>query len=100
MPEVKKPRYFYSYLAVMADLKISRRTLQRWIDDMEIDPLEFEDQMRVFLTLPNLERLREYGKIMRTRDQVLINRYRQAIQTGNNALLARLRKDIANDSIA
>lgn len=59
---------------------------------MGIEPLEFEEHLRVFLTLPHLHQLREYREIMRTRDPVLINRYRDAVATGNTAALARVRK--------
>ncbi len=89
-----KQKYFYSYRTAMAELDISRRTLQRWIDDMEIKPLEFEDHLKVFLTLPNMERLREYSKVMRTRNPVLISRYRIAIETDNTRILAKIRKEL------
>lgn len=79
----------------MADLKVSRRTLQRWLDDLDIDSLEFEDHLKVFLTLPHIEKLREYGSFMRTRNQSLINRYRTAYETSNVRRLARLRKELA-----
>ena len=88
-------KYFWSYLSAMADLKISRRTLQRWIDDLDIHSLEFEDHLRVFLTLPNIVQLREYRTLMRTRNQSLINRYRDALQTGNTRRLAGIRKELA-----
>lgn len=65
---------------------------------MEIEPLIFEDQMKAFLTLPHIERLAEYKLVMKTRDQDLIGRYRQAIKTGNNAWLARLRKEFIKDT--
>ena len=94
MPEHTKPKYFYSYVSVMAELKISRRTLQRWIDDMNIEPLEFEDQLKVFLTLPHVERLREYAEVMRTRDNELIGMYRRAVETDDPTLLARIRKKL------
>ena len=79
----------------MSDLGVSRRTLQRWIDDLDIESLEFEDHLRVFLTLPHMEYLREYGRFMKTRNQALIGRYRQAYKTDNQRRLARLRKDLA-----
>ena len=79
----------------MAELDISRRTLQRWIDDMEIEPLEFEDHLKVFLTLPHMERLREYAKVMRTRALPIINRYRTAITTNNTKVLQKIRKELA-----
>ena len=79
----------------MADLKISRRTLQRWIDDLEIKSLEFEDHLKVFLTLPHVEKLREYASFMRSRNQSLIQRYRDAYVTGSTRRIARLRKDLA-----
>lgn len=78
----------------MKDLDISRRTLQRWINDMDIEPMEFEEHLKVFLTLPNLQQLREYKQFMQLRDQVLIERYREAVRTGNTARIARLRKKI------
>ena len=93
-PNGSKPKYFYSYKTAMAELNISRRTLQRWIDDMEIEPLEFEDHLKVFLTLPNMERLREYAKVMHTRNQVLICRYRTAIETDNSRTIAKIRKEL------
>ncbi len=80
----------------MADLRISRRTLQRWIDDLDIESLEFEDHLKVFLKLPDLEKLREYGSFMRTRNQSLIGRYRIAYETGNIRRMARLRKELAD----
>ena len=91
----KKEKYFWSYLSAMSDLQISRRTLQRWIDDLDIKSLEFEDHLRVFLTLPHIESLREYGQFMRTRNQPLIKRYRAALDAGNNRRLSRLRKELA-----
>lgn len=97
MPEranIKKEKYFWSYVSVMADLDISRRTLQRWIDDLDIQPLEFEDHLRVFLTLPNIQKLREYGCFMATRNQPLIRRYRQALAGGNVTWIARLKKKL------
>ena len=75
-------------------LAISRRTLQRWIDDMDIEPLEFEDHLRVFLTLPNIECLREYKKFMRTRDNVLISGYRESVKSGDPKGIARARKGL------
>ncbi len=78
----------------MADLKISRRTLQRWLDDLDIESLEFTDHLKVFLTLPHVEKLREYQAFMCTRNQSLIGRYRDAYATGNNRRLARLRKTL------
>ena len=78
----------------MADLKISRRTLQRWIDDLDIKSLEFEDHLRVFLTLPHMQKLREYGLFMRTRNQSLISRYRIAYDTDNQRRMNRLRKEL------
>ena len=93
-PATPKPRFFYSHATIMAELGISRRTLQRWLDDMEIDPLEFENSKKVFLTLPNLERLREYAIPMQSRNLEMAARYRHAIQTGDAKLLRRVRKDL------
>ena len=81
-------------MSAMADLRISRRTLQRWLDDLDIDSLEFEDHLKVFLTLPQMEQLREYGKFMRTRNQSLISRYRDAYTSGNTRRIARLCKEL------
>lgn len=78
----------------MAELKISRRTLQRWIDDMNIEPMCFEDHLKVFLTLPQYERLQEYHSVMKTRNMELIRRYRLAVDTDNTHLLARVRKKL------
>lgn len=78
----------------MSELSISRRTLQRWIDDMEIDPAKFDDHLKVFLTLPQMERLREYCKVMHTRNMEVIGRYRIAVTTDNNRLLAKVRKGL------
>ncbi len=78
----------------MKDMRISRRTLQRWIDDLSIESLEFEDHLKVFLSLPQIEKLREYGLFMRTRNQSLIQRYRIAYATSNPRRLARLRKEL------
>ena len=88
-------KYFWAYQSAMADLRISRRTLQRWLDDLDIHSLEFEDHLKVFLTLPHIVQLREYGKLMRTRNQPLINRYREALQTGNTRRMARIRKELS-----
>ena len=89
-------KYFFAYKTAMAELDISRRTLQRWIDDMEIKPMEFEYHLKVFLTLPNMEKLREYSKVMRTRNSILINRYRNAIATDNTRVLNKIRKSLSN----
>lgn len=93
----QKQKYFYSYKTAMSELNISRRTLQRWIDDMGIAPLEFEDHLKVFLTLPHMEVLREYSKVMRTRSPVLIARYRTAIETDNVKILAKIRKELLTE---
>jgi hypothetical protein len=87
-------RYFFSYRTAMAELNISRRTLQRWIDDMEITPLEFPDHLKVFLTGPHMDILREYSKVMKTRNNVLIARFRKAVITGNARLLAKIHKEL------
>ena len=89
-----KRKYFWSYLSAMAELKISRRTLQRWIDDTDIEPLTFEDNMRAFLTLKHIECLEEYSRVMKTRDMALINRYRAATRAEDTAQIIKLRKSI------
>ena len=89
-----KRKYFWSYLSAMVELKISRRTLQRWIDDMDIKPLTFEDNMRAFLTLKHIECLEEYSLVMKTRDMALINRYRAATRAEDIAQIIKLRKSI------
>lgn len=78
----------------MADLGVSRRTLQRWLDDLSIDSLEFENHLRVFLTLPHMQQLRNYKIVMSTRNQNLISRYREAYDTQNERRMARILKDI------
>lgn len=78
----------------MKDLQISRRTLQRWLDDLDVNSLEFEDQLRVFLTLPQMQRLREYGEFMKSRNQSLIERYRDAYATGNARRISRLVREL------
>lgn len=78
----------------MADLRISRRTLQRWLDDLDIESLEFEDHLKVFLTLPHIQKMREYKQFMRSGNQSLITRYRDANRTGNTRRMDRLRKDL------
>ncbi len=92
----KREKYFWSYLSAMADLDVSRRTLQRWLDDLDIKSLEFEDHLKVFLTLPNIENLRNYGKVMKTRNQSLITRYRSALVTDNHRRMARVLRDAAD----
>ncbi len=96
MPKQKpnKERFFWSYVSAMKDLSVSRRTLQRWINDLDIEPMEFEDHLKVFLRLPDMEHLREYRLFMASRDPVLAARYRDAVRTGNTAKLARLRKKL------
>ena len=89
-----KEKYFWSYVSAMNDLDISRRTLQRWINDMDITPMEFEDHLKVFLGLPDIQRLREYKRFMATHNSILVSRYRNAIKTGNAAQVTRLRKKI------
>ena len=91
-----KEKYFWSYKSAMADLDISRRTLQRWIDDLDIKSLEFEDHLKVFLTLPHMQKLREYGGFMKTRNQSLIRRYRDAYKTENAQRMARLCKELVD----
>ena len=61
---------------------------------MDIVSLEFEDHLRVFLTLPHMEKLREYGKFMKTRNQSLIERYREASKSDNKRRMARLRIEL------
>ena len=81
-------------MSAMDDLKISRRTLQRWLDDLDIESLEFENHLKVFLSLPQLQKLREYNGFMRSRNQSLINRYRTAYATGNVKRMARLCREL------
>lgn len=97
---LSKEKFFWSYVSAMGDLQISRRTLQRWLDDLDIESLEFEDHMKVFLTLPHMQKLREYGSFMATRNQSLITRYRRAYENGSNQRLARLRSELADLEIA
>ena len=78
----------------MRDLRISRRTLQRWLDDLDIESLEFEDHLRVFLKLPDVIQLRNYGRVMQTRSQVWITRYRDAHETGNERRMAKILREI------
>ena len=89
-----KEKYFWSYLSAMADLKISRRTLQRWLDDLNIDSLEFEDHLKVFLTLPQVKLLREYSKFMDTRNHSLIERFREYNSSGNTRRMAQLKREL------
>lgn len=98
-PESLKPKYFYSYVSVMADLRISRRTLQRWIDDMGIEPLEFEDQLKVFLTLPHVECLREYATVMRSKNTELIDAYRNAVEIDDASAIMDIRKRLSERNI-
>lgn len=77
----------------MEDLLISRRTLQRWLDDLNIESLEFEDHLKVFLKLPDVQALRDYRRVMKTRSQGLIERYREAFSAGNERRMARILKD-------
>lgn len=93
--KTKRQKLFFSYTTIMSMLDISRRTLQRWIDDMEIVPLVFEDHLRVFLDRPAFDRLMEYQKVMGTHSSVLIQRYRLAIRTDNKVLLTQIRKQLA-----
>lgn len=74
----------------MIDLNISRRTLQRWLEDLSIESLEFENHLRVFLTITQVQQLRNYGLVMKTRSQRLITRYIDAYTTGNEKRMARI----------
>lgn len=78
----------------MVDLGISRRTLQRWLDDLNIDSLEFEDHLKVFLTLDHMHDLREYKRFMASRNKSLITRFRDAYETQNARRLAVLRIEL------
>lgn len=64
---------------------------------MDIEPLEFEDQLKVFLTLPHMERLREYRVVMSSRNMDLIRRYRIAIKTSNQTVLSRIRGRLTHE---
>lgn len=87
-----REKYFYSYVTAISELGISRRTLQRWIDFTNIEPLEFEEQSKVFLTLPNMDRLREYKRVLGTGDRDLLDKYKQAYSSGDDTALQRLKK--------
>lgn len=89
----KKEHFWWSYISAMRDLGISRRTLQRWLDDLNIDSLEFEDHLRVFLTLPHIQKLRNYKVVMKTRSQSIITRYRAAYETGNERRMNSILKE-------
>lgn len=76
----------------MTRLGISRRTLQRWMDDIGIDPLSFDGHKRLFLTRIHVIQLDAYSKIMASNDLVLITRYREAVQEGDWSTVRKLRK--------
>lgn len=89
---MQRRKYFYSYITAISELEISRRTLQRWIDYTNIEPLEFEDQSKVFLTLPHMEKLREYKRVLETGDRDLLEKYKQAFDNSDDTRLTSLRK--------
>ena len=70
------------------------RTLQRWLDDLNIESLEFEDHLKVFLTLPQVKLLREYSKFMDTRNHSLIERFREYNSSGNTRRMAQLKREL------
>ena len=90
----KKEKFFWQYLSAMVDLGISRRTLQRWIDELHIKPMEFEDHMKVFLSIHNMHELRLYRRFMQTRNHSLINRYRDAYNTSNAKRIENLMAEL------
>ena len=96
-PTPKRPKYFFAYTTATAELHISTRTLRRWIEYLGLEPLELEsgDQVRVFLSLPHMEILREYSKVLATHDTNMIADYRQAVYHGNDEMVLRIRKRIS-----
>lgn len=74
----------------MVHLGISRRTLQRWMDDMVITPLNFDGTKLMFLTRVHIASLEDYKRIMHSGDSVLIQRYRAAVQSDDPNETARL----------
>ena len=89
---MQRRKYFYSYITAISELEISRRTLQRWIDYTNIVPLEFEDHSKVFLTLPHMEKLREYKRVLETGDRDLLEKYKQAFDNNDDTRIISLRK--------
>ena len=89
---MQRRKYFYSYITAISELEISRRTLQRWIDYTNIEPLEFEDHSKVFLTLPHMEKLREYKRVLETGDRDLLEKYKQAFDNNDDTRIISLRK--------
>lgn len=81
---------FLTYRSVMVHLGISRRTLQRWMDDMVITPLNFDGTKLMFLTRVHIASLEDYKRIMHSGDSVLIQRYRAAVQSDDPNETARL----------
>lgn len=61
---------------------------------MEITPHEFPDHLKVFLGLPHMQILREYARVMKTRNNMLITRFRKAVLTDNTRILAKIRKEL------
>lgn len=90
--ETERKKYFYSYPSAVRELGISRRTLRRWLDYTNVEPLEFEDQAKVFLTRPHIERLLEYGKVLSTGDRDLLAKFKHAYENEDERMLERLRK--------
>ncbi len=95
MEELQKPKrekYFYSYTSAVAATGVCRRTLCRWIDILNVEPLQFEDNDRVFLTKPQIALLLEYKEYLHSHEPELLKLFREGIQSGDDSRTERARR--------
>lgn len=85
---------YLTYRSAMQLLGVSRRTLQRWMDDMLVEPLSFEGTKLMFLTRIHMEKLLRYRQIMNSGDAVLIRRFREAVSLDDGEEALRLLKQL------
>lgn len=91
MPESK---IFFSYESALRVLKISRRTLRRWMDLLEIEPMDLDGCRRRFLARGQVEQLVWYQKVRATGDSVLIDRYLRALEYEDTEAVEKIRSGL------
>lgn len=92
----KREKFFYSYPSAVEITGVCRRTLCRWMDSLDMEPLQFEDNDRVFLTRPQVSLLLEYKELLHAHEPELLDMFRRGVVSGNDTLVERARSGLQN----
>jgi len=70
------------------------------MDALDMEPLQFDDNDRVFLTRPQIETLLEYQQLLHAHEPELLRLFREGIRSGNDVFVHRARIGFKNAKIA